>query len=107
LGTVRVIARPALIHFWERHPDAKDPLNAWYRLMLHRSYENPNQLKAEFSSASLLENSHVCFNIGGNKYRLLVHVRYDIGIMFVKRVMTHADYDALNKAGTLIERKAR
>ena len=72
-----------------------------------REFRTPHELKAEFGTVSLLEDSHVCFNIGGNKYRLVVHVRYDLGIIFVKRVLTHEEYDALNAAGTLIERRKR
>jgi mRNA interferase HigB len=88
---MRVIARPALVHFWERFPDAKSPLEAWYAIVRHRDYQTPNQLTREFGSVSLLGDGHAVFNIGGNKYRLLVHVRYDLGIVFVKRVLTHPE----------------
>jgi mRNA interferase HigB len=103
---VRVIAKPALVHFWDRFPDAKGPLEAWYAVMRHRDFRSPNQLKAEFGSVSLLGEGYAVFNIGGNKYRLLVHVRYDVGIVFVKRVLTHAEYDELNAAGTLIQKRS-
>lgn len=73
--------------------------------MKERVFRSPHELKAEFGTVSLLPDDHVCFNIGGNKYRLIVHVRYDLGIMFVKRVLTHAEYDAHNEAGTLVERR--
>jgi mRNA interferase HigB len=85
---------------------AKEPLEAWDAIMRHRDYRSPNQLKAEFGSASVLGEGYVVFNVGGNKYRLLVHVRYDLGIVFVKRVLTHAEYDQLNTAGTLITKRA-
>lgn len=104
---MRVIAKPALIEFWKRFPDAKEPLEAWYYLMRHREYETPHQLKAEFGTASLLGEGYAAFNIGGNKYRLVVHVRYDLGIVFVKRVLTHQEYDRLNAAGTLVKKRGR
>ena len=102
---MRVIAKPALINFWQRFPDAEEPLKAWHSVIRVREYQSPNQLKAEFGNASLLRDGYAVFNIGGNKYRLLVHIRYDIGIVFIKRVLTHEEYDELNAAGTLIERK--
>ena len=105
LGTMRVIARPALIHFWTKHPDAEGPLSAWYSLMKRTAFETPNDLKDMFGSVSLLADGHACFNIGGNKYRLVVHVRYDLGIIFIKHVLTHDAYDKLNAAGTLIEKR--
>jgi mRNA interferase HigB len=104
---MRVIAKPALINFWHRFPDSEEPLKAWHSVMRLRDYQNPNQLKAEFGTASLLGDGYVVFNIAGNKYRLLVHIRYDISIVFIKRVLTHQEYDELNAAGTLIEKKAR
>jgi mRNA interferase HigB len=102
---MRVIARPALIHFWERFPDAQQPLEAWYSVMRQRVYQNPNELKAQFGTASLLGDGYTVFNIAGNKYRLLVHVRYDVGIVFIKRVLTHQEYDRLIAAGALIEKR--
>jgi mRNA interferase HigB len=88
---------------WERYASAEQPLKAWYALMRHREFRSPNELKAEFGTVSLLPDGHACFNVGGNKFRLVVHVRYDLGIIFVKRVLTHEEYDVLNAAGTLIE----
>jgi mRNA-degrading endonuclease HigB of HigAB toxin-antitoxin module len=41
------------------------------------------------------------------KYRLVVHVRYDLGIVFIKHVLTHAEYDELTEAGTLIPKRAK
>jgi mRNA interferase HigB len=105
LVTMRVIAKGTLRNFWERHPAAEQPLKAWYALMRHREFRSPNELKAEFGTVSLLADGHACFNVGGNKYRLVVHIRYDLGIIFVKRAVTHEEYDALNAAGTLIERR--
>ena len=99
---MRIIARSALIRFADRFPDARDPLDAWYAVMRRREYRSPNELKAEFRAVSLLGDGHAVFNVGGNKYRLVVHVRYDLGIIFVRRVLTHDEYDRLSAAGTLI-----
>jgi mRNA interferase HigB len=104
---MRIIARGTLRSFWERHAAAEQPLNAWYALMRRREFRSPNELKAEFGTVSLLADGHACFNVGGNKYRLVVHIRYDLGIIFVKRVLTHEEYDVLNAAGTLIEGRKR
>lgn len=105
LETMRIIAKATLRNFWSRYPAAKEPLSAWHRLMQSREFQTPHELKAEFGTVSLLERGFVCFNIGGNKFRLVVHVRYDLGIMFVKHVLTHEEYDALNASGMLIEKR--
>lgn len=107
LGTMRVIARPALIEFWERYPDPKAPLEAWYHLVRKREFASPHEIKSLFATASVIGDGMVVFNIGGNKYRLVVHVRYDLGIVFVKRVLTHSEYDDLLAKGTLSQKRGR
>lgn len=104
---MRVIAKSALRNFWDRHPDAEEPLAAWYALMRKKEFRTPHELKAEFGTASILADNHVCFNVGGNKYRLVVRVHYGTGIMYIKRVLTHAEYDTLNAARTLVPAKKK
>ncbi len=51
---------------------------------------------AYLASASICRNDRVVFNIGGNKYRLVVEVQYQAGIVWVKFVGTHAQYDLID-----------
>ena len=41
------------------------------------------------------------FDIAGNRYRLVVDMRYDLGRVYIRHVVTHADYDRLMKRGLL------
>jgi mRNA interferase HigB len=107
IGNMRVIARPALIEFSKRYPDAQEPLEAWYHILRHRAFRSPHEIKSSFATASFLRDGLVVFNIGGNKYRLVCHVRYDLGIVFVKRVLTHREYDELNASGALTSKRGR
>lgn len=50
-------------------------------------------IKSIYANASILANNRVVFNIKGNKYRLIVHVRYDISIIFIRFIGTHREYD--------------
>jgi mRNA interferase HigB len=95
---MRIIARPALSAFWKRYPGAQVPLEAWYHVVRKRTFSTSHEVKEVFATASLLRDGVVVFNIGGNKYRLVVHMRYDLGIVFIKEVMTHAEYDVWTKA---------
>jgi mRNA interferase HigB len=104
---MRVIARPALIEFWEKHGDAKEPLESWYHLMRQGRFVTPHEIKAVFATASFLRDGIVVFNVGGNKYRLITHVRYDIGIVFIKWVLTHGEYDELTASGALAPKRGR
>jgi mRNA interferase HigB len=66
-------------------------------MVRRRPFSTSHEVKDLFGTASMLCNGLVVFNIGGNKYRLVVHMRYDLGIAFIKEVMTHAEYDVWTK----------
>lgn len=96
---MRVIAKRTLREFWEsssRYRDAKGPLEAWHSECLEAQWTTPQALKAQYRSASILQNNRVVFNIAGNKYRLVVSVDYERQAVFVKFVGTHAQYDEID-----------
>ena len=95
---MRIIAKPALARFFARpeYADSKQPLLAWYGHVSKANWTDPAAVKADFSSASILKEGRVVFNIGGNKYRLVTHINYAYGIVFIKFVGTHAQYDKVD-----------
>ena len=93
---MRVISKRRLREFWEVHPEAQTPLTVWYRWMLAKDYANPAEVRRDFARASLLGGTRTVFNIGGNRYRLVVTMRYDLGRVYVRHVLTHAEYDKLS-----------
>lgn len=93
---MRIISRSTLRDFWESHPDAEGALKTWYYDASHADWKSPTDVKAVYSSASIIANNRVVFNIKGNTYRLIVAIRYDIGIIFVRFIGTHAEYDKVD-----------
>ncbi len=93
---MRVIAVSALRAFRERHPDAEQPLKAWYEEASRAAWTQPADIKAQYRSASVLKNRRVVFNIKGNEYRLIVAMAYRLQIVYVKFVGTHKEYDAVD-----------
>lgn len=93
---MRVIAISTLRTFWEKYPDAQTPLKAWFALASRAQWKSPSDIKATYRNASFAANNRVVFNVKGNDYRLVVLVRYDKGLLFVKFVGTHAQYDKIN-----------
>ena len=93
---MRVIAKRTLRQFWEKHSDAQGPLAAWHAEATKASWENPQQIKQQFGSASVLKGGRVVFNVGNNKYRLVVAMDYGRQACFVKFVGTHRQYDAID-----------
>ena len=89
---MHIIAKPALLDFWAKHPDAASPLQAWYRTMESKVFVDFNSLRATFASVDYVDGLTV-FNIGGNKYRLIAAIHYNRRKVFVRAILTHVDYD--------------
>jgi mRNA interferase HigB len=95
---VRVIAKRALRDFWRipKYADAEQPLKAWYRETRKVEWKTSQAIKAQYRSASFLRHNRVVFNIAGNKYRLVVKLNYAFGIVYIRFVGTHKQYDAID-----------
>jgi mRNA interferase HigB len=95
---MHVITKGPLQAYWTRsgREDAEQPLKAWYAEARTARWKTPADIKAVYPSASILADNRVVFNIGGNKHRLVVHVNYGSGTIFVKFVGSHREYDSIN-----------
>ena len=95
---VRIIARKTLREFWEEraHRDSEQPLRAWFAEVRKASWRTPADIKAAHRNASFVGADRVVFNVGGNKYRLVVAVKYSAQLVFIRFVGTHADYDDID-----------
>lgn len=98
---MQIIKRTTLTEYGKRHAPVMDPLMKWYKTVRTLQWTSPTELKRDFPGASLIDGHRVVFNIKGNAYRLLVYVQYKQpwmkqGTVFIKRVMTHAEYDKLD-----------
>ncbi len=92
---MRVIKRSMLEDFWREYPDSEQSLRSWYLEAKKAIWKTPSDIKNQYRSASILKKCRVVFNITGNKYRLLVEVLYSIGVIYVKFVGTHKQYDTI------------
>ena len=92
---MHVVAKPALVEFWVKHPDAEGPLQAWYRTMEDEVFTDFNDLRATFASADYVDGLTV-FYIGGNKYRLIAVIHYNRRKVFIRTVLTHPEYNRGN-----------
>ena len=92
---MHVISKKALAAFWRLHPDAEQLLRDWFRLMEQNDFTDFASLRAIFASADLVGKVTV-FNIGGNKYRLIVKINYPYRVVYIRFVGTHAEYDQVD-----------
>ena len=93
---MRIIARAALKAFWQRHADAEQPLKAWFREARTADSAKPRDVKRAYRTASVIGDNRVVFNIGGNKYRLVVKFNYHYRVGYIRFIGTHAQYDAID-----------
>ena len=95
---MRVIALKTLRAFWERHPNARQALQAWYQDALHAAWTSPADITRVYRNASILPNNRVVFNIKGNHYRLVAVIQYEFGIVYIRFIGTHPEYDKIDAA---------
>jgi mRNA interferase HigB len=93
---LRVISKKILREFWVKHSDSEQQLKSWFQETSNAEWKNPNDIKIEYPSASILADNRVVFNIKGNKYRLIVRINYDYGMTWIRFVGTHAEYDKID-----------
>ena len=93
---MRIIKTRPLAAFWAAHPDAESGLRQWIAGVRSASWRSMAEVKAYARSADWVGNNRIVFNVAGNKYRLVVAVHFGAGIVLVKFVGTHAEYDAVD-----------
>jgi mRNA interferase HigB len=93
---MRVISRRTLKDFWARHADAEQPLKAWFHEARANRWKSFTEIKARYRSADVLPGNRVVFNLKGNTYRLVARLHYNTGIVFIRFIGTHADYDKVD-----------
>jgi Uncharacterized protein conserved in bacteria len=89
---MRIISKKKLREFWDKDPKAKSPLEAWYQIAKHAEWESFADVRKAFNTADRV-GRFVVFDIGGNKYRLIAVIHFNRGKLFVRHVLTHAEYD--------------
>jgi mRNA interferase HigB len=92
---MRIVAKSTLKEFWEIYPDAEKPLRAWYEKIKGTDWESPYEIKQIYGDADNVGNGRIVFNIGGNKYRLIVLFIYEIKICYIRFIGTHKEYDKI------------
>ncbi len=93
---MRIISRKRIIDFSKDHPSAKSSLETWYQITKAASFTTSGLLRRVFPSADrvVLKNGRelTVFNIGGNKFRLIAAIHFNTQMVFIRHILTHADY---------------
>ena len=89
---MRLISNKALREFARIHRNAEAPLQGWRRTVEQGRFRNFADLKRTFNSVDKVQDYFV-FDIAGNRYRLIAAIHFNTQILYVRSVMTHAEYD--------------
>jgi mRNA interferase HigB len=88
---LHVISRKKLLEAAEKHSDLSEPLDVWYRVAKKAEWKNLMDVRRVFPTADAVDKFTV-FNIKGNAYRLITEINYHTGRIFLRQVLTHAEY---------------
>jgi mRNA interferase HigB len=94
---LRIIKPSRIREYGRQYPDADAPLRIWLNATKGNAWHNIGEVRKTYRSADAVrvasERTVTVFNIGGNKYRLVVAIHYNVGAVFILRFLTHAEYD--------------
>lgn len=90
---MKVLCKKILAEFLKKCADVRSSIQGWLVETEDAQWHNTTDIRNRYSTASFLPDNIVIFNLKGNSYRLEVQVAYDTGIVFIKWIGTHAEYD--------------
>ena len=96
-----VISYTKIKSFIEKHPAATDTVNNWYRVTELADWSNFHEMKSFFGAVDAIGNDRYVFNVGGNNYRIIALIFFDIRTIYIRFVGSHAEYDKLKKASSI------
>lgn len=89
---MKLVGLIKLEEFKQKYADSRGPLDSWRKEVEQSNWDGPHDIKSRYSSASFLADNIIIFNIKGNKYRLVIKVKYKNGIAMIEWIGTHAQY---------------
>jgi mRNA interferase HigB len=92
---MHLITRKTLRAFWQQYPDSKTALERWSQIIEKNNFDSFTQLRETFPSVDQVGKLTV-FNIGGNKYRLIAAIHFNRHKVYIRNILTHAQYDQDN-----------
>lgn len=95
---MRVFNRSTVTTFGDAHADAREQMLAWYAEVEKASWSGPEDVERAYPSASIVNDERIVFNIKGNKYRVVVAVKFQFHVVYIKFIGTHAEYDEIDAA---------
>lgn len=96
-----IISRPTIKDFISRHPKSANPVNEWYEKTKEADWSKFADVKKTFPAADFIGNDRYVFDIAGNHFRLVAMIHFKKRTLYIRRILTHAEYTGLGKRGEL------
>ena len=95
---MRIVSHKKLKDFFETpgREESRVALEKWYHVTLEAQWKGLSDIRQVFPGTDYVGNQHYVFNIRGNKYRLIVVIKFVMGYAYVRFVGTHEEYDSIN-----------
>lgn len=94
---MHIVTWTRIRRFVDKHANADQPMRAWRKVVKAARWAGPEDMRQAFPSAVIRGKYLTIFHIGGNKFRLICDVRYDLGRVYVREVWTHEEYNRHRK----------
>ena len=91
-----VISKTMIHDFIAVHPKAEGPLIRWYLMVKSADWSGFNALKKDFGSADAVGNDLYVFDVGGNKFRVIARIHFNVRTVYIRFIGTHAQYDRIS-----------
>jgi mRNA interferase HigB len=97
---MHVISKKTIEIFTQQHPIFKTSLDSWFKIVSKTNFVNPIDLQNIFPSIDVVKDSKnnnlTVFDIHGNKVRLIASIHYNRNKLYIRHILTHAEYDKNN-----------
>ncbi len=90
---MRIVSPDILPKFWQRHTDAETPLKVWLADTRKAQWKEPRDIERRFRNVRIIGGNRAVFNVKGANYRLVVVIQYSKGLVDIRFVGTHDEYD--------------
>lgn len=89
---MRIISEKRLREFWRERPEAENAMRAWIKTTRLAEWHSFSDVRKTYNHTDVYRGC-VVFDVGGNKYRVIVKIAYGISVVFIRTVLTHREYD--------------
>jgi mRNA interferase HigB len=98
---MRIVTEKTITDYIKLNPKSETALQDWTKKVKLAHWNNFADIKNDFRTVDNVGNQHYVFNIKGNDYRLIVVIKFKLGLVYIRFIGTHAEYDKIPDCSTI------